>query len=155
MSGSSLAEMFPDKLEELMLKVRARLAAGSFKRETTSYWLLLALDLANKNWQNFPEPLATFYAARLGKTSVLQLQAGVVATTPTVAPGSRAPPRSASSSGVAGGGGRNKEYWQHDDRVNEAGAKEHKVPQGRPLHGTGRSKGSKEKELPQDETSWD
>lgn len=155
MSGSVLLEMFPDKFEELMLKVRKRLAMGTFKRETTSYWLLLALDLASKNWQKFPEPLATFYAAKIGKSNVMQLQAAIVATTPgATTPGSRSGQRSGGSSGVRG-----KEYWQHDDRANDSGRKEEKVPQGRPLHGTGRSasKGSKEKDspLPHDESTYD
>jgi hypothetical protein len=145
-SGSVLQEMFPNKLEELLIRVRARLAAGGFKRESTTYWLLLALDLANKNWEVFPEPLAMFYASRLGKQHVSQLQSANVDLLPAAPRGNHEQRRS----------GRNKEYWQHDDRTSDVG-KEDKVPQGRPLHGTGRSanKGNKDKESlsPQDE-NW-
>ncbi|KAF4518484.1 hypothetical protein B566_EDAN006489 [Ephemera danica] len=149
MSGSVLQEMFPSKFDELMLRVRSRLASGGFKRESTSYWLLLALDLENKNWELFPESLAMFYCKRLGKNNVVQLQSANFSELPTPSRVNNEQRRS---------GGRSKEYWQHDDRTNDT-RKEERVPQGRPLHGIGRSasRGNKEKEspLPQDESNWD
>lgn len=139
-SGPVLTEMFPDKVEEIMLKVRERLAKAAFKRESSSYWLLLALDLYHQNWLNFAEPLATFYASRLGKNTVNQLSAASVAMTPssTTSSSSQSSQKSSSS-----GGGRTKEYWHHDDRVNEV------KPQGRPLHGR-----NKDLAMPKNDTHW-
>ncbi|XP_065347680.1 uncharacterized protein LOC135944570 isoform X1 [Cloeon dipterum] len=137
-SGAVLGEMLADKVDEVLMKVRERLAKAAFKRESSAYWLLLAIDLAQNKYAPLAEPIATFYASRLGgKNQVSQLAAASVAMTPSSTTSSSSQSSHKSSSSGGGGGKKDigKDYWQHDDRLLN-----NKPPQGRPLHGRNKDK---------------
>ncbi|XP_018579984.1 uncharacterized protein LOC108917725 [Anoplophora glabripennis] len=74
LNGASIKNESPDKIIEILNKVRLLLASEKQLTRECKLWLLLALDIANSKFAILPAEVYTFYHDQLGEAAMVTFQ---------------------------------------------------------------------------------
>lgn len=74
LNGSTVRQILPSKLNELMIKVRHLLVDSTHLTKVCKLWMLLALDIANCRFGLLPSDIFTFYQEQLGDKAMAYFQ---------------------------------------------------------------------------------